>query len=335
VTPDSRRFVVYGAGAIGGVLGGRMCQHGDDVTLVARGAHLDAIRERGLTIQSPDDTVTVDVPAVGHPRDLDLRDGDVVILAMKSHDTRPAVEALAEVVPPGVAVACAQNGVSNERDVLRHFASTYGVCVMCPATHLEPGVVQAFAAPVSGGFDVGRYPQGVDDTARDIAAAMSASSFSAAAVPDVMRWKHTKLLMNLANAVEALCGRDGRRDDGHGMELVGRLVDEGRAVLQAAGIAFASPEEDAERRSDLSRMRPIDGQRRAGGSSWQSLARGLGSIETDHLNGEIVLLGRLHGVPTPANELVQRLANEAARARVPPGSTAAADIVAALDTAPS
>jgi 2-dehydropantoate 2-reductase len=327
----SRRFVVYGAGAIGGVLGGRMRQHGHDVTLVARGAHLDAIRANGLTIQSPDDTVTVDVPAVGHPSELGLRDGDVVILAMKSHDTRVAVEALVEVAPAGVVVACAQNGVSNEREVLRYFASTYGVCVMCPATHLEPGVVQAFAAPISGGFDVGCYPQGVDDTAHDIAGAMNDSSFSAEVVPDVMRWKHTKLLMNLANAVEALCGRDGRREDDRGMELVGRLVDEGRAVLQACGIAFASPEEDAERRTSLSRMRPIDGERRGGGSSWQSLARGLGSIETDHLNGEIVLLGRLHGVPTPANALVQRLADEAARARVPPGSTTAADILDALD----
>ena len=57
-------------------------------------------------------------------------------------------------------------------------------------------------------------------------------------------------------------------------------------------------------------MKPIEGVRREGGSSWQSLARGPGSIEADYLNGEIVLLGRLHGVPTPANELFQRLAGQ-------------------------
>ena len=52
----------------------------------------------------------------------------------------------------------------------------------------------------------------------------------------------------------------------------------------------------------------------------QSLLRGTGSVEVDQLNGEVVLLGRLHGVPTPVNELLQRLTNELARDRRPPGS---------------
>jgi 2-dehydropantoate 2-reductase len=66
--------------------------------------------------------------------------------------------------------------------------------------------------------------------------------------------------------------------------------------------------------------RPVEGRPRAGGSSWQSLARGTGSIEADYLNGEIVLLGRLYAVPTPVNELLQQLANVAARERARPGS---------------
>jgi len=79
------------------------------------------------------------------------------------------------------------------------------------------------------------------------------------------------------------------------------------------------------------RMRPIDGQRHLGGSSWQSLARGSGSVEADYLNGEIVLLGRLQGVPTPVNELAQRVANRMARECAAPGSVAAAEIEAELD----
>ena len=63
----------------------------------------------------------------------------------------------------------------------------------------------------------------------------------------------------------------------------------------------------------------IPGRERGGGSSWQSLARGTGNIESDYLNGEIALLGRLHGVPTPVNALLQRLAAEAAARRDPPG----------------
>jgi 2-dehydropantoate 2-reductase len=68
------------------------------------------------------------------------------------------------------------------------------------------------------------------------------------------------------------------------------------------------------------RLAPAGETQRAGGSSWQSLQRGAGSIEADYLNGEIALLGALHGVPTPVNRLVQRVANELARDGKPPGS---------------
>ena len=102
-------------------------------------------------------------------------------------------------------------------------------------------------------------------------------------------------------------------------------------MIAAAGIDCASAEEDADRRGDLISLRPIAGERRGGGSSWQSLARGTGSIEVDQLNGEIVLLGRLHGVPTPVNELLQTVAHELARTRAEPGSLTEADLLARLD----
>ena len=66
-------------------------------------------------------------------------------------------------------------------------------------------------------------------------------------------------------------------------------------------------------------------------SIWQSLERRLGSIETDYLNGEIVLLGRLHGVPTPVNEVLQRLANDLARRRAEPGTFSETRLLELLD----
>ena len=74
---------------------------------------------------------------------------------------------------------------------------------------------------------------------------------------------------------------------------------------------------------------PVTGAPRGGGSSWQSLTRGTGSIEADFLNGEVVLLGREHGVPVPVNEALQRLANRAAADRLPPGSLSPEEIFAA------
>lgn len=321
------RFVVFGAGAIGGVLGGRLAEHGADVVLVARGAHLEAIRERGLTIESPDATVTVRVPAVGAPAEASLTDGDVVVLAVKGQDTNAALIALAGCAPPGTPIVCAQNGVDNERAALRRFEHVYGMCVMCPATHLEPGIVQASSSPVTGLMDLGRWPSGHDDVAVEVAAALSAASFSSVARDDIARWKWGKLLMNLGNAVEAVFVPDDAA-----RELARLARDEGGACLTAAGIAFVDRDEDAARRGGLLTVRPIGASLRGGGSTWQSLTRSKGEVETDYLSGEIVLLGRLTGFATPVNERLQSLANELARRREPPGTRSAAPVLAALTT---
>jgi 2-dehydropantoate 2-reductase len=325
------RIVVFGAGAVGGVVGARLAQAGQDVTVIARGRHLDAIRSAGLTVRSPAGETTVAVSSAADPVEAGLASGGAaVLLAMKSNDTAAALDALVDTVadPSAVAVVCLQNGVANERAALRRFPNVYGVSVMCPTAHLEPGVVEAFSSPVEGILDIGRYPSGVDGTTRSLADTLSAGPFVSDPRPDVMRWKYAKLLMNLANAVEATTARD---DDAR------RLVDlaraEGRACLAAAGMdAVPEPEERA-RRDGILDMKGFDRSRRPGGSSWQSLARGTGSIEVDYLNGEIVLLGRLHGVPTPVNELLQRVARRMAARRQPPASEVAADLLAELGPA--
>jgi 2-dehydropantoate 2-reductase len=319
------RFVIYGAGAVGGTIGGRLFEAGHDVTLVARGDHLRALQGDGLTLVSPGGSVTLAVPAVGHPGDAGLARGDVVVLAMKSQHTAPALVDLAGVAPEGVAVFCAQNGVDNERMALRAFPDVYAVSVMLPATHLEPGVVVTNSAGLTGLLDLGRYPEGVDGTALAVAGALGGATFGSEARADIMRWKYRKLLMNLGNAIEAVCGPAGRTSP-----LVAMVQDEGGAVLRAAGVDPVPAEEDRARRGDLLSLRPAEGRRREGGSSWQSLSRGTGSIEADYLNGEIVLLGRLHGVPTPANALLQRLAGQAAAEGRPPGSMTPDEVLARL-----
>ncbi|WP_405010465.1 ketopantoate reductase family protein [Kitasatospora sp. NBC_01539] len=318
------RYIVIGAGAVGGTIGGRLHESGHDVVLVARGAHLDALRRDGLRLTTPDGPRTLPVPAVGGPEELDLHPGDVLLLAVKTQHSLPLLDrwAARPVSPGGTAgellpLLCAQNGVENERLALRRFRHVYGVCVWLPSTHLEPGRVVAPGAPLTGILHLGRYPAGLDATARRISADLEASGFGAPVTDDVMRWKYAKLLGNLANALEAVAGpvEGGLRE-----AVAARAAAEGAAVLAAAGIAPAGDEEQRAVRGDRVTLRPIDGEHRGGGSSWQSLARGAGDIEADHLNGEVVLLGRLHGVPTPVNEALQRLAGAFAREGRAPSS---------------
>jgi 2-dehydropantoate 2-reductase len=321
------RFVVLGAGAIGGVVGGRLSQHAHDVILIARGAHYEAIRDNGLRIESPDDATTLRVPVVDSPSAIAWSSEDVLLLATKTQDTEAALDALVPHAPRSLPVFCAQNSVANERMARERFLNVYGVFVWCPADYLTPGHVQVWSAPRSGMLHVGAYPSGTNALAEAVAAAFRGATFHAEAKADIMRWKYRKLLSNLGNAVDALCGSAGRNSG-----IAQRARREGVACLNAAGISFvADDEEDAARLEREVHPRTIGGVERPGGSSWQSLERRLGTIETDYLNGEIVRLGQLHGVPTPVNALLQYLSQRVARERRPPGSVNPDKILIALD----
>src|SRR4051794_8839815 len=135
------RYIIIGAGAIGGGIGGRLHESGHEVVLVARGPHLTALREHGLRFTTPEGTRTLAIPAVGGPEELELRPEDVLVVSVKAQHTTGVLEAWAgrpvreggaggggsagEALP----LVCAQNGVANERLALRWFRRVYGMCV--------------------------------------------------------------------------------------------------------------------------------------------------------------------------------------------------------------
>lgn len=328
------RYVIIGAGAVGGTIGVRLSLAGHHVTLVARGAQLAAIRDRGLTLASPDGEHTarltaLDEPRPGEPGGLVCEPDTVLVLAVKSQDTESALRVWADVpVRDGgtagerLPILMAQNGVANERIALRYFARVHPVCVWLPSTFLEPGRIAAEGHPYPGMLHLGRYPGGADDTSHRIAADLTGAGFLAPVRDDVLRWKYAKLLSNLGNGADALLGSTAPQAG----ELLDRLRVEGETTLKAAAIGYVSRAEEAAERGDRVQVRPVAGQARAGGSTWQSLARGTGSAEADYLNGEIVLLGRLHGVPTPVNAAVQVAVRRAVRDRIPAGGFPPAEL---------
>lgn len=322
----AQRFIIYGAGGVGGVMGALLHRSGHDVVLIARGAHLEALQRDGLTLIGPERTSRHPVAAVGHPDEIDLAPGDVVILTMKTQDVASALEDLEGASELELPIVCAQNGVESERVASRRFSDVYGMLVWLPAMFLEPGKVIFYGAPRAGLLDAGRYPAGTDERIQEVTAALDASGLAARAQPHIMRWKYDKLLSNLFNALMAILGPGS--DFG---SFPGQLREEALACYAAAGIDVISDEESSRRREEAGvGVVPVPGQPELAGSSWQSLYRGLGSIETDYLNGEIVLLGRLHGVPTPYNRALQRVANRMARRGQKPGTLTLADLDAEI-----
>jgi len=338
------RYVIIGAGAIGGVVAARLAQHSPErpPLLIARGDHGEAIEAAGLRVRSPDDDTVIRLPMATSAAGVHLQIDDVLIFATKTQQVeRALVEWADQPVHDGtefVGVAgvilpafMALNGVESERIASRYFVRVFAVCVWLPGVHLTPGEVIVRIAPSSGTFIVGRYAAPPSDSDRELLRVLEAdwsrSTFRIHRADDVMRWKYRKLLSNLGNALQALVGPDvaGTR------ELHERLEAEATRVFGAAGIEWPSAADEEAWRGDAFDIRAVPGvEGDLGGSSWQSIRRGTGSIETDYLNGEVALLARLNGLDAPLNAEVQRLARLAAAAGTV-GSMTVGQLGAALD----
>ncbi len=279
---------------------------------------------------------------------MDWREGDVVLLTMKSQHSAVALDALGETAPRQIPVVCGQNGVANERMALRRFANVYGMVVNLPAVHLQPGEVVTHAEGSGGILDTGRYPDGCDAVAEALTDLLSDAGFTAEPDQRIMRKKYAKLLMNLGNiiqaatvpaaqaatdpAVQAATDPASGTSDNDALATIYRcLRGEALACFKAAGIDCASREEVRGRHRNTFRMVEIAGRERAGGSSWQSISRGTGNLETDYLNGEIALLGGLHGVPTPGNKVCLEIASRMLRERLSVGSFRPSEILAMIE----
>jgi thiosulfate/3-mercaptopyruvate sulfurtransferase len=329
------RYVIVGAGAVGGCVAAQLHLAEIPVVLVARGEHSERLRDRGLRYVRPDTDHLLDIPVVSSPRELGLRAGDVLVVATKSQHTEQVLQEwswhitengrpAAEVLP----ILIMQNALENERAALRRFRTVLGSALWLPADHLVPGEVVAQGLPQAGLFWLGQYPAGSPAVAHSCADDLRRAGFGVQVVDDLPRWKALKLLGNMANAVDALYPPGPRCQ-----ELVDRVQAEARRVLAAAGLSVA---DWAEGELDVSRMTLADvpGRSRAGSSTLQSLLRATGSVEVDFLNGEISLLGRLHGVPTPLNEALQAQLARAVQRGSAPQSGDITELDGLLETMP-
>ncbi|MGZ4739888.1 MAG: ketopantoate reductase family protein [Ilumatobacteraceae bacterium] len=326
------RVIIYGAGAVGSVIGGRLRQGGAEVVLVARSAHAAAIRESGLSLRMAAGTDVVDIEAVTSIGQLTPAVDDIVVITAKTQDT-PAIHSELLEWRADVPVVCATNGVEHERMALRRFGHVYGMVIQLPAQFEKPGEVTVLCAPTNAILDVGRYPSGIDETAVELAALLDASPrLSSEADGDVMVKKYGKLLVNLGNVADAACGMAGR-----GARVVATAMEEGRRAYRAAGVRWEQSPERAEQYKVRSATMQFDippGDTFLGGSTWQSLMKGAASLETDYFHGEILLLARLHGLRAPANEFLQHYAARLLRGAVAAGSVAVEQLDAEWEGSP-
>jgi 2-dehydropantoate 2-reductase len=317
------KVCVYGAGAIGGYLGVQLAEAGAEVSLVARGAHLAAMRERGLRLQIEGEERVARLRCTDDPGELGPQ--DYVIVALKAHSVPGVVEAMQPLLGNDTAVVTAVNGIpywyfhrhgGAFRDTTlesvdpggrqwRHLRPERAIgCVVYPATEIaEPGVVRHIYGDK---FPLGE-PSG-ERTLRveQLAALFRAAGLNAPVLDNIRDEIWLKLWGNLCfNPISALTHAtlDVIASDPGTRAVAKAMMLEAQAIGEALDIRFRV---DVERR--------IEGARKVGAhktSMLQDLERGR-PMEIDALVQVVQEMGRIVGVPTPTVDTVLALVRQRA-----------------------
>jgi 2-dehydropantoate 2-reductase len=296
------RIAVIGAGGVGGAFGAAMAHAGADVTFVARGAHLKAMQDKGLRIESPrGDTHLVPTQATDDPAT--IGPVDFVVFCVKLWDVESAGAAIKPLVGSDTAVITLQNGIdSHERlvPILGARAVMPGVAQIS-ATIAEPGVIRqvgTFMRLVFGEVDGGKSNRG-----EAFLALCQKAGFDATHSPNILVDLWMKFILLASNASITAATRKPLgllRDDPEIAPLFERAYSEVAAVGKAKGIAI--PEDAVTRTLGFNRNAPPTMM----ASMAHDLIRG-NRIELPWLGGKVVALGRELSVPTPVHEVMYQV----------------------------
>ncbi len=293
------RVAVMGAGGVGGYFGARLAQAGHQVTFIARGAHLEALRENGLIVESTlGDAQLRDVDATDDPNTLSAV--DLVLVSVKLWDTEAAAEAIKPVVGPTTVVISLQNGVQKDevlRQVIGDESVLGGLCYIA-AIIAQPGVIRhtgAMQKLVFGEFDGARSSR-----AEAIYEACARSGIDVVLSQDIRKaiWEKFVFLVGMSAATTTMRSPIGPiRTNPQARAFLLDLMREAVAVGRAHGVALA-----AEYAED--RLAFCDSLPEVMTSSMRGdLERG-GRLELPWLSGAVTALGKAAGVPTPLNRAV-------------------------------
>jgi len=288
------KIAVMGAGAVGGYFGALLHRGGLDVTLIARGRHLEAIKAHGLRIKSTQGDLTVPAKAVGDPRA--VGPVDLILFCVKSYDTESAARQCLPIVQESTAILCLQNGVDNEEKIamVAGGEKVLGGVAYIGAGVSEPGVVVHTA---EGRIVFGEMRGGVSERVRRLEQIFRDAGFPVEVSSNIKAILWGKLCWNAAfNALNTLVGGDVRVlvERPETRTLARQVMEEVRAVANANNVPLSA---------DLAERLLTWTDTAAGAmktSTRQDLEAGK-RLEVEALNGAVVRKGEAAGVPTPFN----------------------------------
>jgi 2-dehydropantoate 2-reductase len=290
------RIAVMGTGGTGGYFGGLLARAGEEVTFIARGDHLEAIRQNGLAIKS---VLAGDfsIPAKATDNTQDIGPVDLVLFCVKAYDNAAAAGQIRPLIGPQTVVLSVQNGIDNEQQIGEVIGAEHILgCVSYVSSIIEsPGVIAQTGGP--GKIVFGEMQGGTSARTETLQSTLQNSGITAELHADIQVALWQKFL--------GICGVNGitaltRLPLGEILaceetrNLMRGTMEEVEAVARASGANL--PEACVDQSMDLfSSVEPS-----VRGSMYYDLAAGR-RLELDVLNGTLVRLGSEHGIPTPIN----------------------------------
>jgi 2-dehydropantoate 2-reductase len=305
------KIAVIGAGAIGSVIGGLLSKAGEDVTLIGRKPHVDAINQNGLILDGESGETVIQVKAA---ENLDFKP-DLALLTVKAQDVESSVRKV-QLFLSSTRIVTMQNGIRSDDQAagLLGKENIISSVVTFNGQFLEPGKV-LYSIPFSKTALLIGEPFGNKGNRLQTLSALLNKAIGTDISEDIRAAHWTKLIWNLQTAVPAITGFSYQDSYQYPKvrELTINLLKEGLKVIKVAGIKTADvpgfpmePIETMARESLpmasalLKKIAESLGKVPVLGSTLQSIKRGT-STEVDYLNGEIVNLGKKKGIPTPVN----------------------------------
>ncbi|MDH3508212.1 MAG: 2-dehydropantoate 2-reductase [Gammaproteobacteria bacterium] len=294
------RIAMMGSGGVGGYFGGRLAASGCDVTFIARGRHLEAIRERGLHIDSRDMGDATIHPAQATDDPVEIGEVDYVIIGVKLWDTAAAGEAILPMLGPETTVLSLQNGVDCD-DVLAPIIGEQrligGVAFIASSVG-APGVIKHIGTMQR--VVIGERSGGSSARVAALHAAMAGAGITAEISDDIERtiWEKFVFLIGLSATTTLMRTTLGPiREDPDRREILLEAMRETVAVGRAKGVDL--PADYADNRLAFADGLPVD----MTSSMHHDLENG-NPLEVGWLSGAVARFGKAFGVPTPVNHTV-------------------------------
>lgn len=290
-----------GAGGVGGFLGAKLALAGNDVTFVARGAHLQALQLKGLELRGVEPASVPEIHATDQPGN--LVSPELILFCVKLYDTDTAAALLKPIAGPETTVLTLQNGIESSTALAAHFGPEriLGGAAYFPANITAPGVV-TYLGKIADKPHIafGEPGAGSSTRAEKIATVLREAGLVADVATDTERLLWEKfLLIAGTSAATSLCRMSigGVRDDPDRRWLLRSAVVEAHEVATACGIVLDDGVVDAV-------IAALDGNPADGKSSQLVDLENGKRLELEGLSGAIVRRGLEHGVPTPVHRTV-------------------------------